>query len=187
MVLFIEFSTDRLLFLPGEWKQWLSQLYFVFYMTFVTAILWKLNDFGLEWYQQKNLGEQKGAHTRVMLHIVRDVLRTLLVLLSITLVLNNYGMNITALIAILGIGGLVLTLATQDTLSDVISGFIILFNQPFRVGDRILLDNLGVWGDVISIGSRTTAIRTLNNSLMIVPNSKISKKEVVNYTYPDPR
>jgi len=64
---------------------------------------------------------------------------------------------------------------------------IILMDQPFRAGDRIEIQELNTWGDVVSIGLRSTRIRTLDNRLVIVPNSSISNNQVVNYTYPDPR
>jgi small-conductance mechanosensitive channel len=69
----------------------------------------------------------------------------------------------------------------------MISGIIILLDAPFRVGDRIEIQGLDTWGDVVDIGLRTTRIRTLDNRMVIVPNSNISKNQVVNYTYPDPR
>jgi small-conductance mechanosensitive channel len=95
--------------------------------------------------------------------------------------------NITALTTSLGLAGLALSLAAQDTLADAISGVIILVDRPFRVGDRIEISGLGTWGDVTEIGVRTTRIRTRDNRMVIVPNSSIGKSQVVNYTYPDPR
>ncbi len=58
-------------------------------------------------------------------------------------------MNVTGLTAALGIAGLALGLAAQDTLADAISGFTILIDQPFRVGDRIEIQGLETWGDVV--------------------------------------
>jgi MscS family membrane protein len=79
------------------------------------------------------------------------------------------------------------SLAAQDTLSDAISGIVILMDQPFRVGDRIEISGLGTWGDVVQLGARTTRIRTRDNRMVIVPNSTIGKSQVVNYSYPDPQ
>jgi MscS family membrane protein len=106
---------------------------------------------------------------------------------AITIVLAHFGINITAFAASLGIAGLAFSLAAQDTLSDAISGFIILVDQPFRVGDRIEISGLETWGDVTQIGVRTTRIRTRDNRMVIVPNSVIGKNQVVNYTFPDPQ
>jgi small-conductance mechanosensitive channel len=68
----------------------------------------------------------------------------------------------------------------------MISGYIILIDQPFRVGDRIDIPNEGIWGDVVDIGTRTTRVRTRDNTLVIIPNSTIAKGQVRNYSYPDP-
>jgi small-conductance mechanosensitive channel len=87
----------------------------------------------------------------------------------------------------LGLGGLAFSLAARDTIADAISGFIILVDRPFRIGDRIEIQGVGTWGDVTDIGLRTTRIRTRDNRMVIVPNSVIGANQVVNYTYPDPR
>ncbi len=114
-------------------------------------------------------------------------MRFVLILIGLTIVLNRLGVNINALVTALGIGGLALSLAAQDTIANMISGIIILIDAPFRVGDRIEIQGLDTWGDVVDIGLRTTRIRTLDNRMVIVPNSNISKNQVVNYTFPDPR
>jgi small-conductance mechanosensitive channel len=155
-------------------------------MAAITAILWKLIGYSLSWYQERGAPEGAVRQPNVFLPLLERVLRGLLVILAATIVLNNYGVNVTALLAVLGIGGLALSLAAQDTLSDMINGFLILLDQPFRVGDRIVIEGLDTWGDVVEVGTRTTRIRTLDNRLVIVPNSAIGKSQVVNYTYPDP-
>jgi small-conductance mechanosensitive channel len=109
-----------------------------------------------------------------------------LVAVAVTILLSHFGINITALVAALGIGGLAFSLAAQDTLSDAIAGFIILADRPYRVGDRIEIQGVGTWGDVVEIGLRTTRIRTRDNRMVIVPNSMIGRNQVINYTYPDP-
>jgi small-conductance mechanosensitive channel len=113
--------------------------------------------------------------------------RALLVMISSITLLSLFSVNVNALIAALGVGGLALSLAAQDTLSNVISGIMIMVDQPFRVGDRIEIQNLGTWGDVVDIGLRSTRIRTRDNRMVIVPNNTISTDQIVNYTYPDPR
>ena len=79
-----------------------------------------------------------------------------------------------------------LSLAAQDTLSDMISGFLILADRPYRIGDRIEIQGIGTWGDVVEIGLRTTRIRTRDNRMVIVPNSIIGTNQVINYSFPDP-
>jgi small-conductance mechanosensitive channel len=113
--------------------------------------------------------------------------RLAIVVAGVTIGLSHFGINVTVFAAALGIGGLAFSLVARDTLCDAINGFIILVDQPFRVGDRIEIQGVGTWGDVVDIGLRTTSIRTRDNRMVIVPNSMIGKNQIINYTYPDPR
>ena len=115
------------------------------------------------------------------------MVQIVLIVLFATVLLGLFGISIGVAAAALGLGGLAISLAAQDTLADTISGFTILIDRPFRIGDRIEISGLGTWGDVIEIGTRTTRIRTRDNRMVIVPNSTIAKSQVVNYTFPDPR
>ena len=114
------------------------------------------------------------------------MLHGLLFIIALTVILNNFGVNVTIVLAILVIAIVAIFLAAQDTLTDMIYGFILLFDQPFRVGDRIEIQELKTWGDVVEVGARTTRIRTRDNRLVIMPNSLIGKNQVINYFYPDP-
>ncbi len=82
-----------------------------------------------------------------------------------------FQVNIAALIAGLGIGGLAIALAAQDTLANLIGSFIIYLDKPFKVGEMVEIDEIK--GVVEKIGFRTTRIRTLDKSLLIIPNKKI--------------
>jgi small-conductance mechanosensitive channel len=113
------------------------------------------------------------------------VVKFFVVFIYITILLEFFGISITAVTAVLGLGGLALSLAAQDTIADFISGIIILIDQPFRVGDRIEIDKVSTWGDVVEIGMRSTKILTRDNRLVIIPNSTIGSSAVVNYTFPD--
>jgi len=106
--------------------------------------------------------------------------------MAVTLVLTSFGVNVTILLVVLVIGVIAQFLADQDTLTDMVYGFILLFDQPFRVGDRIEIQEISTWGDIVAVGARTTRIRTRDNRIVIMPNSIIGKNQVINYSYPDP-
>ncbi len=180
-------ATSRLQFLSPEFKQWVGQVYYSLIVVLIVIVLWKLVDIFSLWYQDKvkDQGERDGKEAVLLLG--ERPLRFLLLLVGLLVILDHVGFNISALLAAIGIGGLALSLAAQDTIANMISGVIILIDQPFRAGDRIEIQELNTWGDVVSIGLRSTRIRTLDNRLVIVPNSSISNNQVVNYTYPDPR
>jgi len=186
-VIILYIATERLQFLSPEIKQWLTQIYYVVIVGLVVIGLWKLVDIFALWYQDKvkDQGERDGKEAVLLLG--ERALRGMVVLVGLMVILDHIGFNISALLTAIGIGGLALSLAAQDTIANMISGVILLIDQPFRAGDRIEIQELNTWGDVVSIGLRSTRIRTLDNRLVIVPNSSISNNQVVNYTYPDPR
>ena len=104
---------------------------------------------------------------------------------AILLLINNFGINITPFLAGAGIAGLALALAAQDILGNFFGGAMITLDKPFKIGDRIKVD--AYTGDVVNVGPRSTRIRTLDNQLVTVPNSKITGNIVVNLSAPDPR
>jgi small-conductance mechanosensitive channel len=187
IVLFaLQFATERLAILPPRLKQWLDLIYFALFVLLAGVIIWKLVDYSLE----KPLVRASSPEQRDLLvaftPLLRRLLQVLIIIVGLAIVLQRFGVNLTALLAVLGLGGLAVSLAAKETLEDMINGFIILIDRPFNIGDRIKIESMDDWGDVEDIGSRTTRIRTLDNRLVIVPNSLIGNSQVENYTHPDP-
>ncbi|MBN1230846.1 MAG: mechanosensitive ion channel [Anaerolineales bacterium] len=116
---------------------------------------------------------------------LQRVLLALMVVVALIIVLDHFNIEVGASITTLGVGSLAVALAVQETLSDTISGFLILINRPFQIGDRIEIRDLGTWVDVEIIGLQTTQIRTRDNPMVVVPNSVITKSLVVNHTFPE--
>lgn len=102
------------------------------------------------------------------------------------ILLSELGISITPMITALGIGGLAVALALQDTLSNFFSGLHILVENPVRVGDYIKLSS-GEEGYVVDIGWRTTRIRMLPNNMVIIPNQKLAQSIITNYYLPEKR
>ena len=178
-------ATMRLGFLSDDLRRFLGDLYFTAGLAICTLILSKLVDSGAESFLA-GLEEEDRARLNPMVTVLRRIALVVVLLFAASVFFSHLGINITIVAGALGIGGLALSLAAQDTLADVISGFTILFDRPFRVGDRIEIAHESTWGDVVEIGTRTTRIRTRDNRMVIVPNSIIAKSQVVNYTFPDP-
>jgi MscS family membrane protein len=178
-------ATFRLGFLSDRLRTFLSDLYFIVGLAICSLILSKLVDFGVDSFLA-GLEEEDKARLGPMVTVLKRMALVVVLLFAASVFFGHFGINITVVAGALGIGGLAFSLAAQDTLADVIAGFTILFDRPFRVGDRIEIPNEGTWGDVVEIGTRTTRIRTRDNRMVIVPNSIIGKSQVVNYTYPDP-
>lgn len=187
LVFGLQLSLARLAFLGDSLRVFLNQAFFVAYLTIITIILWHLVTLGSEIFLRRGRTEEDVTRLRPIWLLVSRVVHALLLVGSVSIGFTFFGINVTAFAAALGIGGLAISLAAQDTLADAIAGGLILIDQPFRVGDRIEISGLGTWGDVVEIGARSTRIRTRDNRMVIVPNSAIAKDQVVNYTYPDPR
>jgi MscS family membrane protein len=105
--------------------------------------------------------------------------------IAFILILYNLKIDITPFLAGAGIAGLAFALAAQDILSNFLGGAIISLDKPFKLGDRIQIENYS--GDVVSVGPRSTRIRTLDNQLVTIPNSKITSSIVTNFAMPDVR
>lgn len=183
---FLQFATARLAFLSPAKKQWLDLIYFTLFVIVIGNILWNLIDLVMDTSIQRASSPRDRGLLVTFTPLLRRTFQVIILLVGLVIILQNYGVNLSALLAILGLGGLAVSLAAKETLEDMISGFLILIDRPYQMGDRIKIDTMDVWGDVERIGARTTRIRTLDNRLIIIPNSVISKSQVDNYSYPDP-
>jgi small-conductance mechanosensitive channel len=183
----LHFATTRLAFVSVELKTLLRDAYVVVGVALSVRIIFKLIDLADEWARERAVAEGRESQLEPLIVLLSRLGRVLIVLIGITILLSYFGVNVTAFAAAVGLGGLAISLAAQDTIADAISGFIILVDQPFRIGDRIEIQGIGTWGDVVDIGLRTTRIRTRDNRMVIVPNSTIGSNQVINYTYPDPQ
>jgi len=118
--------------------------------------------------------------------LTENLARVLIVILGGLILLNIFGVSITPLLTALGVGGLAVALALQDTLSNLFAGFYISIAGQVRVGDYVKLDS-GEEGYVTDITWRSTTIRALPNNLIIVPNAKLAQAIVTNYCLPEKR
>ncbi|MEW6738605.1 MAG: mechanosensitive ion channel family protein [Nitrospirota bacterium] len=114
------------------------------------------------------------------------ILKGTILIIGFLIILSVLGISITPIITALGVGGLAVALALQDTLANLFAGIHILVEKSVRVGDFIRLET-GQEGYVEDITWRTTRIRMLPNNMVIIPNSKLSQSIVTNYYLPEKR
>ncbi len=126
---------------------------------------------------------QRPEVDKQILPVIRNVFRAFVYFAAISIILSIFGYDVTALLAGLGIAGLAVALALQNTLSSFFAGFYLLADKPIRVGDYVRLES-GEEGFIESIGWRTTRIRTLSNYLVVIPNTKLSEMIIYNYSLP---
>ncbi len=187
VILVLRWATIRLTFVSVTLKTVLLDGYFVLALAIGLHVVWKLIDLTDAWYRERLRDEGQLEQLGPVITLLVRVGRVLAGLAGLIVLLSHFGINVSAFAAALGLGGLAFSLAAKDTIADAIAGFIILVDRPFRIGDRIEIQEVGTWGDVVEIGLRTTRIRTRDNRMVIVPNSIIGSSQVINYSYPDPR
>lgn len=116
--------------------------------------------------------------------LTQTIIRLFIFATGILILLNSLGISITPILATLGIGGLAVALALQDTLVNLFAGFHITIAKQIRVGDYIKLET-GEEGYVVDINWRSTKIKMLSNNLVLIPNDKLNKAIAINYYLPD--
>lgn len=109
---------------------------------------------------------------------ISKTLKVLVIILGTLMLLQNIGIHVVSILAGLGLGGLALALAAQDTAANIFGSITIFLDQPFRIGDFIKVQE--VEGTVEGIGFRSTQIRTSYNSLVSIPNSIVAKEKIDN-------
>jgi small-conductance mechanosensitive channel len=126
--------------------------------------------------------EDKG--TKGAFGVIKNVVRALLWMLGVLIILSNLGVNITSLIAGLGIGGIAVAFAFQNILEDLFSSFAILFDKPFKVGDFIVVgEHKGV---VQKIGIKTTRLKSLQGEEIVISNKELTSARLQNFKLKTP-
>ncbi len=120
---------------------------------------------------------------RSVTSLTQNVARVVVFIVGILVILNALGISITPMLATLGVGGLAVALALQDTLANLFAGIHINLARQIRVGDFVRLES-GEEGYVEDVGWRLTRIRLLANNVVLVPNDKLAKSIVTNYHLP---
>lgn len=157
---------------------------FIASVALAVYIVYKIINLILEHYIEKKKIEQEKSKLLEFIPLLHKILLFVLITIGALIVLNHFNINISGIIVSLGIGSLAIALAAQETLANMIAGFIILIDRPFREGDRIKLLN-GIIGDVYEIGIRSTKILDFDNNLLIIPNTDLVKTTVQNLSYPE--
>jgi small-conductance mechanosensitive channel len=177
-------AADQLTFLPADWREGREDLRFVLYWLVAWLFVHKLVSNMMNWYSREMARVTESSLDESMIPFLRRVAVFLVGAIAVIVLLSHFGIDVSALVTSLGIASLAIALAAQNTLSDWITGFVIILDRPFKIGDRIEIQSLNTWGDVLDIGLQSTRVRTRDNRMVVVPNSVIGKNLVVNHSDP---
>lgn len=118
--------------------------------------------------------------------LAQTAARGLVLVVGVLVLLGAVGIEITPILTALGVGGLAVALALQDTLSNLFAGMHLLADKPIRVGDYVKIADT-VEGYVVDVGWRSTRVRMLQNIVVVVPNKRVAESVITNYDLPEPR
>jgi small-conductance mechanosensitive channel len=122
---------------------------------------------------------------RALQYAIAQIISNIVLVVGVLIVLENTGIHLGALAVFAGAVGVGVGFGLQNIASNFISGLVILAERPITIGDRV--EVAGITGQVQQIRARSTVIRTNDNIMMIVPNTKFIDSPVTNWTYGDPR
>jgi MscS family membrane protein len=120
-----------------------------------------------------------------IIEILQKIAKYIIWFMGLLYILTIFNIPITPLLAGAGVFGIAVALAAQDLFSNFFGGAVIITDQPFKVGDRVLIND--ILGDVTHIGPRSTRIITLDSDIVTIPNNKITTSVVRNFSLPSPQ
>jgi small-conductance mechanosensitive channel len=185
LIVGIQVAIDRIERIPVAWDDDIERVFFVLYAILLYIFLYRLLGGLIYWYGREMAHRTETDLDNEFLDLFRHAALVVLSITVVIIVLGRFGIEVSALVTTLGIGSLAFALAAQETLGNMIVGFTLLVDQPFKVGDRVEILDIDTWGDVTEIGLRSTRILTRDNRLVSVPNAVIGKGLVVNHSVPD--
>ncbi len=147
----------------------------------IAFIAHRIADAAMGWYRENIAAKTKTLLDDKLIPIVRRFIKVAIWVIALLIILPFYGVNISALITALGVSSLAIALAAQDTIANVIAGFLIMIDTPFIEGDKIKLPS-GEIVEVLDIGVRRSKFLSADKAIVIVPNVDLSKSKIVNYT-----
>jgi len=173
----VDLSMNALLY-KTEYKAVVDHFIYIFYQGLCVYLLFNLID-SVVAVQFDRADKRNKELSRELVLLMTKSLKGIVVLLSLTLILSHFGINITAILSTLGIGGLAFAMAAKDSLSNFFGGLNIMVDHIFKMGDWIKIGD--VEGTVVEIGLRSTTVRTFDNALITMPNAMVSTASVLNW------
>lgn len=163
----------RMLYLSARAETICKNISFILFAINVAWFVMNLVDALIKEYFVRIAEKTKSDLDNQLLPVIRTIVKILIIVIATISILDNMGFDIASLLAGLGIGGLAFALAAQDTLKNFFGGVAVFTDKPFKVGDRIKLDDSRN-GFVREIGVRSTKLETFDGTYIVVPNSLIS-------------
>ena len=177
--------------LPSRAGNLINSVFFVLYVSILSLVTSKILDIALEKFSQgmkSKVSPSEAPLIDTYYSMISKLTKIFVFVIATIAILDRLGFNVASLVTSLGVGSLAVGLAAKDTISNFISGVLLVTDRQFRIGDRVYIKDIDVEGYVYDIGLRTTRILTITgNNLITIPNSKLTEGIIENSLYPDPK
>lgn len=130
------------------------------------------------WINKADNSQRTLKHTTRMMPVMKRSILVIVWIIGIVMALSNVGVNISALLGTLGIGGIAFALAAQDTIKNIFGAFTIFTDKPFSIGDTVKIDAFE--GTIIDVGARSTKMRNYDKRIITFPNYRIADASIIN-------
>jgi small-conductance mechanosensitive channel len=160
----------------------------IFTLLFILALTYTLDKIFtafMKWYGEEVAPRTDSKFDDEIFPLFAKIGRSIIYVFGLIILLGQMGIEITAFVAALGVGSLAIALALQETLANFFAGVHLLADRPVRPGDYIKIDGTDVIGTIEEVGWRSTRIRTWDNNIVYIPNSKMAQSIIINYFNPD--
>jgi len=180
--LFIFYKMKIVQTVSPQVDHYLKKIIGTIFVLIIALFLQNILSATLSWYRKNIALKTETTLDDELIPLFRRVIVIIIWTIALLIILPIYGINISALVAALGVASLAIALAAQDTIANIIAGFLIMIDRPFKVGDRIKIPS-GEIVKVLNIGVRRSRFLSEDKAIIIVPNLDLSKSKIVNYTY----
>ena len=167
------------------WSYCVAALY-VHLVFAITCLAYSITEGVVNWYAESFAEKTRSDIDDRAVILFHRFAKIVFFFVALTVIFQHFDIQITGILATAGIASFAFALAAQDTLANLISGVILMFDRPFKRGDRITLPS-GGWGDVMEIGLRSTKVLSFEQKVIVIPNAEIARSEIVNHSVPDQR
>jgi MscS family membrane protein len=164
-----------------EWPDWIEHILTVMFVLCVaitvTYVAVRLVDLLIEYFEEKFFARDAQL-AQLMLPVLGKTFKAFVIIISVLTTAQHLGIPVTSILAGLGVGGVAVALAAQNSLANIFGSVVILTDRPFRVGDRVQIGDVD--GMVENIGLRSTRVRTLEGHLATIPNKTVADSNIIN-------
>jgi len=161
----------------------LAHILDTFSILLLTIITWRIIAVLLDVWGKAWAKKTKSSIDDALLPLFHKISKLFIGAIGFVIIMSEWGINVTGVLAGMGIAGIALGFAVKDSLANVFGGIALLLDKAINVGDYIELD--GSSGEVVEVGLRSTRIKTWDNELLIIPNGELAIKEFKNWKLPN--